>query len=696
MQVGVDYYPEQCEESCWPVDVELMAGAGISIVRLGEFAWSRMEPVEGRFEFGWLDRVLGLLHKAGIQAVLGTPTSTPPAWLHARYPEIYPADQRKYRLGFGTREQRCLNNPEMRTYGRRIVTAMAQHYAGHPAVVGWQTDNEFSANLCYCPVCAEKFRAWLREKYGSLEAVNAAWGAVFWSQEYTEWSQIPLPWQVKCGDHHNPSLQMEFRRFQSQTTVEFQQEQIDIIRKHAPNHFITHNMMGVHNAMDYYDLGRDLDFVSWDNYPINPWGEDPFGSPLAGDVMRGIKQKNFWVMEQQNGITGWNTMGRRPTGEWLRCAAWQTVAHGADAVVFFRWRTSCHGTEQYWHGVLNHDGQPRRRYREVAEFCSEMHALSEALDGTAPCSEVAIVNSYEQHFGMDIQPQADGLKIWDQVGRYYRALKKNGLNVDVVPTSVDLSLYKLVIAPGWYILTDEDAARFTEYVRQGGTLILGARTGVKDEVNACRAEPLPSLLRKVAGVEVDDYDPLGKKENTIRTVCQTATNCNVNGREYAVSVWADALLLKGAEAVAHYVDSIYAGEPAISKHTFGSGTAYYFGTFGEPALYDDLLAQILDDVGIRDRTQLPEGVDVNWRERDGARYLFLLNFNDSARTVAVPDGLTTMVGNAPAGGAVTLPAYGVGIYAEVTEALMCKTPARDLRTNAKQERRAVEAGLRGT
>lgn len=653
MKVGVDYYPEQCGESCWSVDVELMVHAGISVVRMAEFAWSRMEPEEGRFEFGWLDRVLDLLHQKEIEAVLGTPTSTPPAWLHARFPEIYPADQRKYRLGFGTREQRCLNNPQMREYGRRIVTEMARHYADHPAVIGWQTDNEFSANLCYCPICTEKFQAWLRNRYGSLEALNKAWGTAFWSQEYSDWTQIPLPWQVKCGDYHNPSLQIEFRRFQSQATVSFQREQIDILRKYAPHHFITHNLMGLHNSLDYYDLGRDIDFVSWDNYPITPWWNGLFGAALAADVMRGVKQQNVWIMEQQNGITGWNVMGRRPSAQWLRCSAWQSVAHGADAVLFFRWRTACHGTEQFWHGVINHDGQPRRRYREVAEFAREMRESSPTLDGSIPRSEVAIVNSYDQHFAFDIQPQAEGLRIWDQATRYYSVLKKNGLNVDVVPLTADLRRYRLLIAPSWHILTTEDASRFTEYVRQGGTLILSPRSGVKNEINACREDPLPSLLRELVGIEVDDYDPLGKDENTVRAI---------SGKEYTVTAWADVLLLQGAEAIAHYADSIYPGEAAISRHRFGAGTAYYFGTFGEPALYEDLLGQILDEVGITDRMHLPDGVDVNWREKDGRRHLFLLNFNDTERTVAVPKGLTPLVGPAPTDGFVTLSAYGVGVY----------------------------------
>ena len=653
MKVGVDYYPEQCDVSCWPDDIRLMTQAGISVVRMAEFSWSRMEPAEGQFDFAWLDRILNMLHQGGIQVVLGTPTATPPAWLHARYPDIFPADKRKYRLGFGTREQRCLNNPDMRLYGVRIVTEMAQRYAAHPAVIGWQTDNELTANLCYCPICTKQFQATLRAKYVTLEALNASWGTSFWSQEYSDWNQIPLPWEVKCGDYHNPSLQLEYRRFQSQSTINFQQEQIDILRRFAPNHFITHNFMGVHNALDYFELARNLDFVSWDNYPLNPWGEDLHGSAFAADVMQGIKQKNVWVMEQQNGITGWNTMGRRPTGDWLRCAAWQTVAHGADTVVFFRWRTASHGTEQYWHGVINHDGQPRRRYHEVTRFAEEMHMLSDALDGSTPHSDIAIVNSYEQHYAMDIQPQAEGLHIWHQAGRYYHVLKKMGLNVDITSLATDLNQYKVVIAPSWYLLTEEDAARFIAYVEQGGTLILNPRTGVKDAVNACRTEPLPSLLRAMAGVEVDDYDPLAKRENTIKTV---------TGNTYTVSVWADALKLQGAKAIAHYAKSIYPGEPAITKHAFGSGMVYYVGTFGEPGLYEELLGRILDEVGIAGRMTVPEGVDANWRDKDDTRFLFLINFTEEVKTVSVRPGLTPLLGEPPSEGSVTLPPCGVGIY----------------------------------
>lgn len=651
MRVGVDYYPEHWEEERWRTDARLMREAGISVVRLAEFSWCKLEPEEGKYDFSWLDRALDVLYGEGIQAVLGTPTATPPAWLHQRY-DIYPRDARRYPLGFGTRLQRCLNHPVMRRYSRLITEAMVGHYAQHPAVIGWQTDNEFEANLCYCDICADLFRQWLQRKYGSLEALNKAWGTIFWSQEYTNWSQIPLPWMARCGQAHNPSLWLDYRRFASESTVSFQREQVEIIRRLAPHHFITHNFMGLHDSVDYFALAKELDFVSWDNYPGGNWKEAGHAD-LAHEVMRGIKGKNFWVMEQQSGIPGWDRIGRRPAPGQIRAWAWQAVAHGADAVVFFRWRSCLYGTEQYWHGILNHDGIPRRRYREVARFAEEMNGLNAELDGTTIRHQVAILNSYEQNWALQIQPQVDGLGWWDQVRRYHYSLKRLGVGVDVVPLDTDLSRYRLVIAPSWYIVTEGDAQRLTDYVQRGGILVLNPRTGVKNEHNVCRTEPLPALLTELAGVEVDDYDPLGNDENRVRLH---------TGEEFTTSVWADALILRGAEQIATYTRSIFSGEPAIARHRYGKGTVYTFGTFGEPALYDTLLGRMLDEAQVQRLLGIPSGVDACWREKEGVRYLLLVNLNGEEHTVPVPQKAEPLLGSAPQAGMVRLSPYEVGIY----------------------------------
>lgn len=653
MRVGVAYYPEHWNESRWDTDVELMAEAGISVVRLAEFAWCRLEPSPGNFQFRWLDRAIAKLEHANIKVVLGTPTAAPPAWFHQRYPDVFPADKRGYRLRFGTRLQRCMNHPAMREHSRAIVAAMANHFHESRAVIGWQTDNEFAANLCYCPVCHTAFHEWLKQKYESLDALNLAWGTVFWSQEYSAWEQIPLPWEAKCGDVHNPSLQLDFRRFQSGATLSFQQEQIDILRAKCPGHFITHNFMGLHSSMDFVALAKPLDFVSWDNYPNTPWHVNELGAGLSADVMRGLKQRNVCVMEQQNGITGWNKMGRRPSDAQLRSWAWQAIAHGADTVMFFRWRSCRFGTEQFWHGILNHDGKPRRRFRSVSRFAREVAQLAPILNGTSPRSEVAILNSCEQNYALQIQPQAEGLAYWEQVSRYYNALRRQGINVDIVPIDVDLSNYRVLILPSWSLQAAADVATLEHYVRRGGRLILSPRSGIKNEDNVCTESPLPGAFAKMAGVEVDDYDALGPA--TCRVSFGDRTACEVG-------VWADALLLDGAEARAHYADGLFEGEAAVTKHPFGRGEVWYIGSYGEPAFYDRILGEILDAADVVREVRAPEGVDVSWREKNDARVLFLVNLTGSPQDVALPTGLTALLGTVPVADKVTLGAFEVGIY----------------------------------
>ncbi|NLI01259.1 MAG: beta-galactosidase [Chthonomonadales bacterium] len=665
MRVGVDYYPEHWPEERWPVDARLMREAGLSVVRLAEFAWCRMEPQEGRYTFDWLERAIAILHSEGIQVVLGTPTATPPAWLHERYPELYPADPRGYRKGFGTRLQRCLGNEVMRSYSRRITEAMVRRFADNPAVIGWQTDNEFEANLCYCDDCARRFREWLRRKYGTLEALNATWGTVFWSQEYSGWSQIPLPWEARCGQSHNPSLWLDYRRFASETTVAFQRDQIEIIRRLAPNHFVTHNFMGLHDSMDYVALAEDLDFVSWDNYPGGHWHPDR-DPAMAHDVMRGIKEKNFWIMEEQCGIPGWERMGMRPAPGQIRMWAWQAIAHGADAVLFFRWRSCLYGTEQYWHGILNHDGIPRQRYHEIAGFASEVARLSEELDGSIVKSRVAILNSYEQNWALQIQPHIDGLGWWDQVRRFDNALGRRALGGDIVPITTDLASFQAVFVPSWYILTDEDAQRLAAYVKDGGTLVLNPRTGVKHADNTCRVEPLPGPLAEVAGIEVDDYSP-------IYPACPSPATTEGNGegegylirmadgREFAAKVWADYLTLKGAEAVATWEQGHFPGAPVVTRNSYGKGTCYYLGTIGEAEFYEAIVAIVVDELALPPLEGIPLGVDVRVRRKGEERYVFFINQTGEDQWVPLPPIVETLLGPSGTKEAALGP-YDVAIY----------------------------------
>ncbi len=653
LRVGVAYYPEQWGENRLQTDIALMREAGIRIVRMAEFAWCRMEPSEGVFDFDWLERAVNAFGEAGIAVVLGTPTATPPAWLHQKH-DIYPRDEWRRPLGFGTRLQRCLNHPMFRRHSRIITEAMAKHFSNNPFVEAWQTDNELTQNYCYCDHCAKGFREWLKRKYETLETLNKSWGTVFWSQEYTDWDQIPLPWVVKCGLAHNPSLQLDYRRFQSDSTIEFQREQVEILRALCPNQRITHNIMGLNDSMDYFGLAADWDFAAWDNYPITPWGINGMRTPLGHDFTRGMKHQSFWVMEEQAGITGWDVMGPQTEPGQVRAWAWQAVSHGAKAVLFFRWRSCLYGTEQYWHGILNHDGVPRRHYREIQKLAHEFAQLEQLLGEAHVNAEVAIVHSADQHYAYHIQPQARGLALWDQMLRFYTPLWKMGVDLDVVSPDADFSRYKVVILPGWYVLNEDFADKVRRYVESGGVVVLNPRTGVKNRCNVCVEIPLPGLLRQVSGVTVEEYNPLG--ETTWKVTFG-------NGDNATVSVWADYLKLDTATPFAWYHESMYADTPAVARNAYGKGTAWYCGTFGDDTFYKMLLTTILNEARVPYYPELPEDISLRTLCVNEKRYLVLINLSGKDKSVTLPDACKAILGTSN-GRVVQLSPFDVQILTE--------------------------------
>lgn len=395
---GVDYYPEHWPRERWETDAKLMQEMGVQVVRMAEFSWFKMEPAEGEFHFEWLEEAVALLDKYGIKSILGTPTAAPPAWIIEKNPEIQPIDRQGRRRHFGGRHHDCQSNQTYRAHIKRFVTAMSQKFADNPGVIGWQIDNELGnshGDLCMCDSCKARFQKWLEEKYKTIEALNDAWGTAFWSQGYNSFSQVSTPLITAVGE--NPSAMLDWKCFCSDLIVDFAKWQADIIRENCPKHFITHNYMCFDNKVDYYDLGELLDFVSNDIYPAGHWQKQPHQpeSELAAshDVIRGYKKKPFWMMEQQSGMAGWEIMGRALEPGQMSAWAMQSVAHGADAVVFFRWRTCAMGTEQYWHGILGHSGNPGRIYREAKQLTHTFAKYMDEFEGSMPNPEVAIVHN---------------------------------------------------------------------------------------------------------------------------------------------------------------------------------------------------------------------------------------------------------------------------------------------------------------
>lgn len=656
LHFGVDYYPEHWERERWEIDAKLMQEMGIRMVRMAEFSWHKLQPEEDAFDFAWLDEAVELLGRHGIYTIVGTPTAAPPAWLVHKHPDILPVDREGRVRGFGGRHHDCQSNPTYREYIRRLVTEMARHFGENPYVIGWQPDNELGnshQDLCTCNHCRKRFQMWLQRKYQTADNLNRAWGNAFWSQEYNSFEEVPAPRLTVTGE--NPSAMLDWKRFCSDLIVDFTREQTEIIRKHAKNQFITHNYMGFADKVDYYKLGELLDFVSHDQYPggfylpESPHEKDHVLA-AALDVVRSYKDQPFWIMEQQSGITGWETMGRAPEPGQLAMWAMQSIAHGADAIVFFRWRTCAMGTEQYWHGILPHSGNPGRRYEELQEFIHEMNPLMDNLQSSTIMPEVGIVFSFEQEYAFQIQPHHRDLSYTGQVQKYYRPLYERNISVDFVPEGGDFQKYKLLIAPLQYLMSPELEDKYMEYVRQGGHLVLTMRTGVKDKNNLCMTElELPGRLGILAGVEVLDYDCL--KDDDVDVLFA--------GRSLKAHIWSDLMrLLPGTETLASYGSQFYAGEPCVTARPFGEGVCYYVGTEPGEELMDELLALMCAKAGVESILPPVAGVECTIREREGERFLFVINHARETRNYQVPQGWKLVKGRK----AGTLEAYEAQVF----------------------------------
>jgi beta-galactosidase len=659
MRVGVDYYPEQWDSAMWEQDAKQMRDAGITVARLAEFAWSRLEPVEGRFEFGWLDRAIDTLGRYGIEVVIGTPTATPPNWLVEKCPDILPLDNQRRPVYPGVRLHRCYNSPSLRRYTEIIVEQLTRRYGRHLNVIGWQTDNEMIANDSHSDAATADFRLWLQRKYGDLDTLNREWGTVVWSGEYSAWSQITTP--LGGSPYLNPSYLLDFKRFCSDSVADFNRFQAKLIRAHCPDQFVTHNLWGYPVANDYYDLFDSMDFVSVDYYPSTDLADDRksrvYHGALTLDLTRGVKQRNFWVMEQLSGTPGcWHPMSRTPYPGMIRAHAWQSVSRGADTVVQFRWRTARVGAEQFWHGLLDHHGVPGRRFAEFKRFSEELRRLSPLLDGTTIENDVAMLFSHEQLNALNIQPQSDGFDYLANFKQLHRVLVSLGIGTDVINWTSDIDRYKLVIAPSLYLLDDATSERLTRYVDAGGTLILTTRSGVKHMSNICQPERLPGLLADLAGTVVDEYDPVG--HDVQRVALET------HG-EFECAQWCDILEPTTATTIATYTTEFFAGRPAATRNSFGDGDVYYIGTVLEERAWRKLFEQIAGELNIRSTPRLPAGVELSVRVGGGKAFLFVLNLTKEHKPIELaPRAYTSALNGSRHQGRLILEPMGVEILME--------------------------------
>jgi beta-galactosidase len=629
MLFGVAYYPEHWDKKDWKRHARLMREGNFNVARIAEFAWGRIEPEEDRFDFAWLDEAIDTLAAEGINVILGTPTASPPKWLADKY-DVYLRDRYGRARGFGSRRQCCSNHPDYIERSIRVVEKMAEHYKDHPNVIAWQIDNEFGCHgstQCYCEHCKQAFSRWLEARYHDITALNTLYGTVFWSQEYRGFDDVILPAYTSCEPEcghswaHNPSLDMDFYRFSSDSWVNYQQLQIDIIRKYsgAP---ITHNMMGHFSDIDYNKLGKPLDIVSWDNYIDNQWNHETYeNTSMAHELMRGVKNQNFWIVEQQSGQCGWDMYGGTPRPGQLRLWTYQAIAHGCEGLLYFRFKSVPFGMEQYWHGVIDHDGIPRRRYAELQQTGAELKHLAPLFMGAQSKTDVLIVKSYEHVWSHAIKQHKKEFDYRELLYAYYKANNHLGTNPACGSEEMISSQYQIVYLPACIIVSEALEKRLEEYVMGGGCLVLTYRSGIKDENNNICTSTMPGRLRKLSGVTVEEFDT---------SPVQTA----LSGGFGSTGVWRDILKTETAQTAATYESEYYKGSAAITRNQYGKGTVWYVGC----DLTDDALFRLVKTITEKAGVQYmphPEGTEIIRRSADNAEYTMLLNYTDEEKEMQI-------------------------------------------------------------
>ncbi|XVS61559.1 beta-galactosidase [Actinosynnema sp. CA-299493] len=634
---GGDYNPEQWDEPVWAEDDELMRRARVNLATVGVFSWALVEPEEGRYDFAWLDAHLDRLHAAGVAVDLATPTASPPPWFTRAHPDALPVTADGVRLVHGSRDTYCLAAPAYRDAARRVAAALAERYGRHPAVALWHVHNEY-ATLCFCDHVAAAFRTWLRDRHGTLDALNDAWGTAFWSQRYHSWDDVLPPRATQW--HHNPGQSLDFRRFSSDVALAAYREQRDAIRAHSDRPVTTNLMLPGYQNLDLWAFGRELDFVTIDHYPDRPGPDAAADTAFGADRARSLGGGRPWLLMEQGANTVY-AEGRvlpKDPGDILRHTLGH-IARGSDGALFFQWRQSKAGAETWHSAMVPHAGPDSRIFREVEAVGEAVARLAEVA-GSTVTAEVAVLHDAEAWWASE----ADGLPSPDldyhsMLRRAHRALWDAGVVTDFAHPEHDLSRYRLVLAPALPLITDAGAANLRRYVADGGTLLLQHFGGVVDERPHARLGGYPAPpLREALGIRVEEPRPLREGE-------RIALSDGAHG-----AVWSECLRLDGAEAVAAYTGGMLAGRPALTRHAFGAGHGWYLSTVLDTGDYAALVGRLLGEAGVV--REWPPGVEAVTR----GGWCFLLNHGGG--TVPLPRAAHDLLTDGPL---TELPPHGCAV-----------------------------------
>ncbi|MEB8401354.1 beta-galactosidase [Enterococcus casseliflavus] len=623
---GGDYNPNQWPKEIWEEDIRIFKKASINSATVNVFSWAKIQPSENCYDFEELDQIIEKLSTEGFDIVLATSTAALPAWMFKKYPEVARTDYDGRHHKFGQRHNACPNSLVYQKYAERLATKLAERYGENPQVTCWHINNEYGGE-CYCDNCEKAFRVWLKDKYHTIEALNKVWNMEFWGHTVYEWDEIVLPNALSEGIGYDKTafagISIDYRRFNSDSLLKNYMMERDAIRKIDPTTPITTNLMGTFKGLDYFKWAKEMDLVSWDNYPSynTPWSL----VAMTHDLMRGLKQQPFMLMEQTPSQQNWQPYNSLKKPGQMRAQSYQTIAHGADTIQYFQLRRSIGACEKFHGAVIEHVGhEDTRVFRETAALGAELAQLSDII-GTQTQAQVAVIFDWDNYWALEYTsgPTVD-LKYVEQIHRYYRYFYEQNIAVDLVPVDADLSKYKLVAAPVLYMIKEGMQERLTDFVMQGGALLTTYMSGIVDQSDNVHLGGYPGPLRELAGIWVEEIDALAPEQsNGVSLV-----NEDLSGTSNLVS---DLIHLENAEALAHYTSNFYAGMPAVTKNTFGDGTVYYFGGQLEDQLQDQLFKTIVKETDITPVIEEATKLEIACRENEEAKFFVIINFHEEAQ-----------------------------------------------------------------
>ncbi|MDF2545424.1 MAG: beta-galactosidase [Anaerosolibacter sp.] len=629
MYLGVDYYPEHWDINMMDEDMQRMTAMGANIIRIGEFAWHMMEKEEGSYDFSFFDHVIEKAKGYGLKVMFGTPTATFPAWLAKKHPSILSRDEYGHTRVFGGRRQYCYNSKVYREYTMKIVRQLVSHYKNEEAIVAWQIDNEFGhegSDQCYCDQCHHGFQRFLEAKYQDIDQLNEVYGTIFWGQTYNGFEEIPMPQPTITT--HNPTLQLDWARFRSFSINDYGKLQIDLVRSlKGTDQEITHNFYGgfFEKAYDQNIMSEHLDFVSYDNYPV--WGGlkeplKPGHIAMTHDYVRGLKNRNYWIVEELMGAQGHNVIGYLPRPNQAKMWAYQAMAHGCENMLFFRWRGMTRGAEQFCLGIIDQDNEDGRKYQEVKSFMKDVVNHGTVIKSEIQ-SDIAVLYDYDNIWSWYNQQQSSAFNFTDELVRLYMPFYTLNTHMDVISIRKDFSKYKVILIPVMQIIDEDLSLRLETFVQNGGTIIFSFRSGIKDRNNNIHfGQVFPCKIRQMAGIRVKEGESL-----QLDQMVEIVGEGRYDGNKGNCMVWRDLIIPETAKVLYRYNDQFYKENACITENQYGRGSVYYVGGGVNEEVLEEIAKEIVQARSIP-WIDSPKGLEVYKRDLNGAEWLFINNHTD--------------------------------------------------------------------